>query len=410
MKPFGVSSGLLLFSVCVALGCGAEGGGDGQADASSGGAQTGDPSGGGSNATASGATASGGGTTSTQGTGGSSDGDASSSGSTGGSVDGQTLSERYPGDVGMADDPAVLFFDDFEQGWGAWDWPDADTEHLFLTTDPATANGGSRFLRSTVTGDQLLQDQYISSSTKATFPERTDTMYFRYYARFVDVAPNPHHWVRVAAGDDTYDSSGLANTVPPGDAGFWFDFDISNEDVFNFYVYWYEMRSGWCNDGSATPGCEGQQGGDPYFYGNVFRPPAQTPFVRDTWVCIEMMGQANTVGSSDGALAFWIDDQLVDRYEPGHPIGTWLRDVFHTGGCEFSACTEPAPFEGFDFRSSADVGFKSIFLDAYYERGSFESKKAALEAMGLTVSEVQTIEYDDVVVANERIGCKVPLE
>ena len=403
--PFGV-----LFGILALCGCGSDGGGGGQGGTGSGGGtETGeDPSGDGS--ASAGGTVGGGSTSAGEGPGnGATAGDASSGGTSGG-VEGQTLSERYPGDVGMADDPAVLFFDDFEQGWGAWDWPDADTEHLFLTTDAATANGGSRFLRSTVTGDQLLQDQYISSSTKATFPERTDTMYFRFYARFVGIAPNPHHWVRIAAGNDTYDSSGLANTVPPGDQGFWFDFDISNDDVFNFYVYWYLMRSGWCNDGSTTPGCDGQQGGDPYFYGNVFRPPAQTPFVRDTWVCIEMMGQANTVGSSDGALAFWVDDQLADRYEPGHPIGTWLRETFHTGGCEFSACTEPQPFEGFDFRSSAEVGFKSIFLDAYYERGSFENKRAALEAQGLTVSDVQTIEYDDVVVANERIGCKVPLE
>ncbi|MCP4501259.1 MAG: hypothetical protein GY822_14965 [Deltaproteobacteria bacterium] len=48
------------------------------------------------------------------------------------------------------------------------------------------------------------------------------------------------------------------------------------------YTYWYKKRSGWCEDGSSTPGCAGQQGGDPYFYGNMLRPPNQTPFARDT--------------------------------------------------------------------------------------------------------------------------------
>jgi hypothetical protein len=109
------------------------------------------------------------------------------------------------------------------------------------------------------------------------------------------------------------------------------------------------------------------------------------------------------VGASDGELTFWIDDNLVGDYRPSHPIGTWLRDKFHTGGCEWSACTAPEPFEGFDFRSSDEVRFKRIFLDAY-ERGSSASKRAYLEGLGLTVSDEQTILYDDVVVATERIG------
>ena len=46
-------------------------------------------------------------------------------------------------------------------------------------------------------------------------------------------------------------------------------------------------------------------------------------------------------------------------------------------------------------------------MDAYYQRNTFADKKAALEAKGLTVSDEQTIYYDDVVVATERIGCRV---
>src|SRR6185503_16351795 len=178
------------------------------------------------------------------------------------------------------------------------------------------------------------------------------------------VAPNPHHWIRMAAGDEAYSSSGLANTVPPGDQGFWFDFDASVEDVFNFYVYWHAMRSGRCNDGSVTPGCEGDQGST-YHYGNGFRPLDQTPFSRDQWFCIEIEAVANAVGEFDGSLAFWIDNQPVGAYGPGYPDGTWLRDSFHEGGCDFSACSAPQPFEGFDFRTSSEVGFKGFFMDAY---------------------------------------------
>ncbi len=323
----------------------------------------------------------------------------------GGAMTAATLSDRYPGDEGIAGDPSVLFHDDFESGWGRWDGPTSDTRYLHLETDSSTAHAGSAYLRSTVTTADLATDMYISSSTRVTFDRRVDEVWWRYYARFPEIAPNPHHWVRMAAGDADYASSGLANTVPAGDDGFWFDFDANNDDVFNFYVYWYQMRSGRCNDGTAIPGCEGDQG-TTYYYGNGFQPPGQTPFPRDAWFCIEIHAKANTVGATDGELSFWIDDGLVGDFRPGYPDGTWLRDQFHTGGCDFSACTPPEPFEGFDFRSSDQVGFKSIFLDAYYERDSSARKRMVLEERGLTVSDAQTILYDDVVVATERIGCR----
>ena len=219
------------------------------------------------------------------------------------------------------------------------------------------------------------------------------------------LAPNPHHWVRVAAGNETWDRSGLANTVPPGDEGFWFNLDATNEDEFFFYVYWHEMRSGRCNDGSATPGCAGDQG-TTYYYGNGFKPADQTPFPRDRWFCVEIHAKANTVGEYDGELGLWADDLLVGEFSPGYPVGTWLRDKFHPGGCDFSACTEPVPFEGFSFRTSPEVGFKSIFLDAYYQRDTSERKRQWLEERGLTVSDEQIVWYDDVVVATQQIGCR----
>jgi hypothetical protein len=318
---------------------------------------------------------------------------------------GALLRDRYPGDVGIASASSVLFHDDFEGGWGRWDAPRADTTYLTMESDAARAHAGTRFLRSTVSEADLAGDMYISSQTSFAFDRRVDTIYWRFYARFPNVAPNPHHWVRMSAGDDTWDGSGRANMVPPGDRGFWFDFDIDNTDLFNFYVYWYGMRSGRCNDGSAVPGCAGDQG-TTYYYGNVFSPAGQSPYPRDEWFCIEIGAHANTVGESDGWLAYWIDDAEIGRYAPGEPEGTWLRATFHEGGCDFSACTPPAPFEGFDFRTDARVGFKSFVMDAYYERDTTARRRAAMEMRGLTVSDEQTILYDDVVVAEERIGCR----
>jgi len=317
---------------------------------------------------------------------------------------GDTLSARYPGDEGIASDPSVLFHDDFESGWGRWDGPSDDTQYLTILSDSSVANGGERYLQSRVTTVDLAEDMYISASPRVGF-ERVEEVWWRFYAQFPEVAPNPHHWIRLSAGNESWERSGLANTVPDGNDGFWFDLDANNDDHLNFYVYWHQMRSGRCNDGSAVPGCAGDQG-TTYYYGNVFRPPGQAGLPKAEWVCIELRAKANTVGEMDGELSFWIDDELIGDYRPGYPDGTWLRATFHTGGCEFSACTDPMPFEGFDFRTSDEVGFKAIHLDAYYERDSSASKRMVLEERGLTVSDAQTIWYDDIVVATERIGCR----
>ena len=45
--------------------------------------------------------------------------------------------------------------------------------------------------------------------------------------------------------------------------------------------------------------------------------------------------------------------------------------------------------------------------DAYYERGSTQRRRERLEDRGLTLADEQTIDYDDVVIAEERIGCRV---
>jgi hypothetical protein len=297
-----------------------------------------------------------------------------------------------PGDQGIDEDARVLFHTDFESGLTGWTRYSKNTEQIAVLTEAALANSGSGYLRAQVTRTQLAADQYISANVQLDLPRRVPELYWRFHARFVGASATPHHWVRVAAGTPDFQSDGLANTVPPGDKGFWFDLDARRDGLFNFYVYWYRMRSGRCNDGSATPGCAGDQG-TTYYYGNNFSPAGQTPFPRDTWFCLEMRAKANTVGTSDGELALWRDDVLVGEYKPGTPRGRWLRDNFYTWGQYYE---DVQAFEGFDFRSSADVLFKRVTLDAYYERGTLPAE----------APEAQVILYDDVVVATSRIGCR----
>jgi len=308
------------------------------------------------------------------------------------------LSARYPGDVGIAGDPAVLFHSGFEDGFAGWTRHSTDTTLLDVDTDKATANGGERYMRASISRARLAQTPYIGVNAQLDFSRRVPVVYWRFYARFVGGSATPHHWVRVAAGDSSFQSDGLANTKPAGDKGFWYDLDANDDGHLKFYVYWHQMRSGRCNDGSTTPGCPGDQG-TTYHYGNNLYPAGQTPFPRDAWFCVETMTKVNTVGAKDGELAFWVNDRLVGEYKTGTPRGRWLRDNFYSWGQYFR---DDGPFEGFDFRTSDDVLLKRVTLDTYFERGTLDSRIAA----GAAFPETQTILYDDVVVATSRVGCK----
>jgi len=309
------------------------------------------------------------------------------------------ISTGYPKDNGIGGDPRVLLYANFENGLTGFTRYTQDSSHIAVLTDAVIANGGEKYLRAQVTRTQLAANPYISANAQYDFSRRVPLVYWRFYARFVGTTAVPHHWVRVGAGDPTFQSDGLANTVPAGDKGFWFDLDARRDQFFNFYVYWYQMRSGRCNDGTTVPGCAGDQG-TTYFYGNNFTPAGQSAFPRDAWFCLEIMAKANAVGQKDGELALWKNDALVGEYRTGIPRGRWLRDNFYSWGPYFQ---DVQAFEGFDFRSSSDVLLKRITLDAYYEKGSLDDL-----AMTTPVPEAQIILYDDVVVATERIGCKVP--
>ena len=307
------------------------------------------------------------------------------------------LSANYPGDVGIQNDPSVINYTNFESGYNGWTNYDPGTigRYINIVNNPAIANGGSNYLQTTVSMSQLNSSlgPYISAYVQYQLPQPVPVLYERMYVRVVGNTFHPHHWIRVTAGSPTYNSDGLADTVPAGDQGFWYNFDITNNNTFFDYVYWYQMRSGRCNNGTAVPGCAGDQGVT-YYYGNVFNPANQTPFQRDQWICLELETKANTIGQYDGALKYWVNNQLVGDYEPGTPLGTWLRDQFFTFG---QYDTNPQPFSGFNFRTASDVLLKRVLLGSYYQANDSYMANAPQD---------QTILYDDVVLATSRIGCK----
>ncbi len=122
-----------------------------------------------------------------------------------------------------------------------------------------------------------------------------------------------------------------------------------------------------------------------------------------------MMTKVNSAGNTDGEVALWLNNQLVGDYAQGSPVGTWLRDSFNTwgpydgpmtaigsNGQKFS--TGPAPFGGFSFATSSSVLMKSVTLGSYWQSDDPQLANSP---------SAETILYDNIVLATQRIGCLV---
>src|SRR5690606_36977634 len=122
--------------------------------------------------------------------------------------------------------------------------------------------------------------------------------------------------------------------------------DLDGDRNLFYYTYWHEMRSWMCNDGSTDPSCAGYNGpSSSAYYGNIFKPSNQPGFDLHDWNCIEYMLRMNTPNQYDGALALWLNDELLEEFRQGNPSGAWLRENFYLKG-EYGTASRRMPFEG----------------------------------------------------------------
>jgi len=312
------------------------------------------------------------------------------------------IAARYPGDVGIEENEAVVFHETFEQGTignlgERWtNISNKDGRVLSFAMDSPPGSPGERCLRMTATKGhdtgghlwKLLEPGY-------------DQLYARFYVKFAEDHPYVHHFVHLGAqlNSPPYPMGG-AGSRPSGATKFSTGIDLGRRTEANppgawfLYTYWCEMHS-W-----QTP--EGESDGRPNaFYGNPFGPvePEQAP--RDKWQCVEFMVKCNSSpDSSDGEEAFWIDGRLVARIAPGTPSGTWLRDKFHISG-PFN--TDPRPFEGFRWRTSEYLKINTFWL-LYYLASVFENDYRPTNPDIPYNSEVGRVLFDDIVLATGYIG------
>lgn len=263
------------------------------------------------------------------------------------------LAHIYRTDVGIAEHPAVIFAEDFEDEnyTSRWDESRNKDKKVLQLVDPKDDRLGRRSL-------QVRADLAHNTGGGLTkWFESAPSVFIRFYTKFDKGSDYIHHFVTLRAnkslkGKDKWSGFGGAGLKPEGDTRFstalepwgnWGKWPAPGR--WNFYSYWHEMK----------PAPDGK------YWGNAFRPDDLPNIVKGTWICCEFMLKHNTPGKHDGEQAFWIDGKM---------LGHW---------------------KGISWRTSPTVWANALTLEAYVTNR-------------WTKNPINIVYFDNLVVAREYIG------
>jgi hypothetical protein len=243
--------------------------------------------------------------------------------------EGDGIAAKYPGDEGIAGDPAVVFGDGFEtaqagvlangfhrEGDMKWD----DTWGGCLIVEGAeNVHGGRKALQMTI--ERPGTGEPGGAGMQKYLQEGFDTLFLRYYAKFERNIEVYHGGAHNGAAIDA-----RAPGVPQGCPGVRatgankFDVcldtwrpqqEIPSPGHLVLYVYHMDQGNRWGDQffpsGRVIPP-------DRALFGEGFAPRPDLIPERDRWYCYELMLQANTPGRRDGRTAFWVDGKLVGDF------------------------------------------------------------------------------------------------
>jgi hypothetical protein len=276
------------------------------------------------------------------------------------------IASSYPGDVGIENDPNVVWVEKFNQAnlsTVTSRYNDVKgSSNMSLTSDVPTGSGDSQSL--TITGGNPDGGHLFKQITPAV----TDTLYVRYYIKHPVSGsyshsgvwmggynppltfPNPQAGVK-PAGNDRFSASAENN--------------FSGATRFDHYDYWMNMRP----DGTGT------------YWGNTLLNNPSVDVRTGQWDCVEHMVKLNNpVSSFNGEHAIWLNGVKVSHLGMGFPNGTWSGGNFTQGS--------GSPFEGFQWRNNSNLNLNYIWLQNYAPTSPFG-----------------TLKYDNLVAAKNYIGC-----
>ena len=230
------------------------------------------------------------------------------------------IAAKYPGDIGIDQDPEVLFSDDFESYSVANDlrkkWDAA--RHEFSTRiscERENVHSGEKALEFTVPQ----REAELSNTVIKELEEEVDVLFLRYYSKFekgFDQTRSSHNGGHISGH---YYSDGRATPGKPADGSNKFlanfenrrrDENVPSPGFLAVYCYHPEQRSEFGDNfhpsGNVLPFSHRE-----HPFGSEFISRADMIPELDRWYCFEYMLQANTVGERDGRITCWLDGEIV---------------------------------------------------------------------------------------------------
>jgi hypothetical protein len=272
----------------------------------------------------------------------------SSGGSTGSSASGDLpdgnngIAAKYPGDVGIAADPNVIFADDFESYVQAADiakrWDNMyQNQYVAITTTAANVYAGKQALEFTLPQETA----ELSDAVEKIVSPELDVLFLRYYSKFqppYDVVGSSHNGSSISAH---YEVGFQSTPGVPADGTNKFLANLENwrgdtatvsPGDLNVYVYHPLQRSQW-GDHFFPTGLVMPNTSIPFDFGPDFVSRPDLIPALDQWYGYELMVKANTPGQNDGRIAAWVDGKLVMDFP-----NLRLRDVASLTIDRFALC------------------------------------------------------------------------
>jgi len=283
-----------------------------------------------------------------------------------------SLSSLYPGDVGIETDPNVVFVENFEESTLAnlfSRWTDVlNGTAMSFNPDVPAGSTGIRSLNIPWVGGGVNNGGHLYKQLTAGID---DTLYLRYYIKYPTSGKHSHDGIWMGGANPPLAwPNPQAGIKPSGSDRFSAAAEQNwNATTFDHYDYWMNMH----------------QSLDGNYWGNLLLNNPSVKGKTGQWMCVEHMVRLNNpVTSFNGEHAIWLDGVKVSHLGLGFPTGSW------TGGM-FTQSLTGTPFEGFRWRSDANLKLNWIWLQTY----------APNDPAGFSAS----MKFDHVVAAKTYIGC-----
>lgn len=301
---------------------------------------------------------------------------------------GSGLAAKYPCDIGIEKDPAVVFTENFEEGSVAAvtaRYEDKNPGGITLAADVPPKSCGK------ASGKFYADPSAPTADLYKKLTPGFDELWVRYYAKY----QKGIQWHHTGVGIGGYNPPsnwplGQAGLKPNGDDRFSIRFEPMEADGspnprMDFYDYWMKMHS-WM----AVPM------GNMAYYGNSLIHKNASVAPDDTWTCVEIHVKLNPnpANGAGAELGVWVNGNTLAHFDDKMPVGCWIRDKFCPTGWDGQECNYPSlcmqPYVPLDlqWRSTAALDLNYFWPLNYITAGPGGS-----------------VEYDDMVVAKSPIGC-----